>query len=196
MHYVVAWNIDCSRFRGKIREKYFICRLIINKAHPNLYSGDTFLGPEDVPWIEVLLHCALVRPKLEYSSSMWSPYITKHRALIENVQRGKTKYILNYPSNMSCKETPIKLNLLPLEIRRETSDLLLFFKSINVLYSLTLESFCARSSQDTEHGNMTLFIFEHNPDRKSTSLGLPSYGTLYYANSISSSQQFVQNVQN
>ena len=88
MHYVAAWNIDCSKFRGKIREKYFICRLIINKAHPNLHSGDTFLGPEGVPWIEVLLYCAPVRPKLECSGSMWSPYIMKHRALIENVQRG------------------------------------------------------------------------------------------------------------
>ena len=155
MHYVAAWNIDRSRFRGKIREKYFICKLIINKAHPNLHSGDTFHGPEDVPWIEVLLYCALVRPKLEYRSSMWCPYITKHRALIENVQRGATKYILNYPSNMSCKERLIKLNILPLEDRRETSDLLLCFKSITVLYSLTLGSFCARSSLDTEHGNMT-----------------------------------------
>ena len=104
MHYVAAWNIDCSRFRGKIREKYFICRLIINKAHPNLHSGDTFLGPEGVPWTEVLLYCAPVRPKLECSGSMWSPYIMKHRALIENVQRGATKFILNYPSNMSYKE--------------------------------------------------------------------------------------------
>ena len=76
----------------------------LNKPQPNLHSGDTFLGPEGVPWIEVLLFCAPVRPKLECSGSMWSPYIMKHRALIENVQRGATKFILNYPSNMSHKE--------------------------------------------------------------------------------------------
>ena len=44
---------DCRRFRGRIKEKYFICWFIINKPQPNLHSGDTCLGPEGVPWIKV-----------------------------------------------------------------------------------------------------------------------------------------------
>jgi hypothetical protein len=48
-----------------------------------------------------ILYCVLVRRKLEYASSMWSPYTIKHRLLIENVQRRATKFILNYPDNMS-----------------------------------------------------------------------------------------------
>ena len=44
-----------------------------------------------------LLYTALVRPLLEYSSSVWSPYFVKHRRLIENIQRRATKFILNYP---------------------------------------------------------------------------------------------------
>jgi hypothetical protein len=48
-----------------------------------------------------ILYCALVRPKLEYASSVWSPYTIKNRLLIENVQRRATKFILNYPDNMS-----------------------------------------------------------------------------------------------
>ena len=32
---------DCSRFRGRIKEKYFICWLIIYKPQPNLHSGKT-----------------------------------------------------------------------------------------------------------------------------------------------------------
>jgi hypothetical protein len=32
-----------------------------------------------------ILYCALVRPKLEYASSVWSPYTIKDRLLIENV---------------------------------------------------------------------------------------------------------------
>ena len=50
-----------------------------------------------------LLYTALVRPLLEYSSSVWSPYSVKHRRLIENFQRRATKFILNYPPReVSC----------------------------------------------------------------------------------------------
>ena len=41
-----------------------------------------------------LLYCAVVRPKLEYASCVWSPYSAKQRNLIENVQRRATKFIL------------------------------------------------------------------------------------------------------
>jgi hypothetical protein len=44
-----------------------------------------------------LLYCAVVRPKLEYASCVWSPYSAKQRKLIENIQRRATKFILNYP---------------------------------------------------------------------------------------------------
>ena len=44
-----------------------------------------------------LLYTALVRPLREYSSSVWSPYLVKHRRLIENIQRRVTKFILKYP---------------------------------------------------------------------------------------------------
>ena len=32
--------------------------------------------------IKKLLSCSLIRPKVEYGSSVWSPYTIKHRALI------------------------------------------------------------------------------------------------------------------
>jgi hypothetical protein len=44
-----------------------------------------------------LLFCSLVLPHLEYCSSSWSPSTVKHRALVKNVQRRATKFILNYP---------------------------------------------------------------------------------------------------
>jgi hypothetical protein len=76
-----------------------------------------------------ILYCALVRPKLEYASSVWSPYTIKHRLFIENVQRRATKFILNYPDNMSYVDRLQKTNQLPLDFRREISDLILLFKS-------------------------------------------------------------------
>ena len=92
-----------------------------------------------------LLYCTLVRPQLEYCSSLWSPYTTKHRALVENVQRRATKFILNYPqSNVSYIDRLTILDLLPLEHRRSIKDIILFhkFKSgimpIDVISFLTL----------------------------------------------------------
>ena len=74
------------------------------------------------------LYYSLVRPKLEYCSNVWSPYTTKHRRLLENVQRRATESILNYPAEKSYTDRLLELRMLPLQYRRETSDLLLFFK--------------------------------------------------------------------
>ena len=65
-----------------------------------------------------LFYCALVRSRLEYCSSLWSPYTVKHRALIENVQRRATKFILNYPSR----------EMSYVDRLRELNDILLLFK--------------------------------------------------------------------
>ena len=76
-----------------------------------------------------LLYCTLVRPRLEYACNVWSPYTAKQKALIENVQRRATKFILNYPpSDISYIERLKTLKLLPLEFRREISDLILLYK--------------------------------------------------------------------
>ena len=115
-----------------------------------------------------LLYCALMPPKLEYSSSVWSPYTFKHRALIENVQRTATKFIPNYPQNMTYNERLIKLNVLPLEHRREISDLLLFFKSRNGLISTEVSNylriFQPRHRSRNYDPNNYYIIYEHNRD--------------------------------
>ena len=76
-----------------------------------------------------LLYTALVRPLLEYSSSVWSPYFVKHRRLIENIQRRATKFILNYPPReVSYINRLDQLNLLPIDFLRQMHDLVLLFK--------------------------------------------------------------------
>ena len=50
-----------------------------------------------------LLYCALVIPKLEYGSCLWSTFKIKHCSLIENVQRREIKFILNYPKKVLYK---------------------------------------------------------------------------------------------
>ena len=77
-----------------------------------------------------LMYITLVCPILEYASSLWSPYTAKHHRLLENIQRRATRFIMNYPDRDAYpySERLIKLKLLPLEYRRESRDLILFFK--------------------------------------------------------------------
>jgi hypothetical protein len=102
-----------------------------------------------------LLYCTLVRPQLEHASNVWSPYTIKHKSFIENIQRRATKFILNYPSEMSYTERLIKTNLLPLEFRREISDLLLVFISKTGLISMDVNNFYAPSNQAINHDAIT-----------------------------------------
>ena len=75
-----------------------------------------------------VLYFTLIRPRLEYCCSLWSPHTAKDRALIENVQRHATKFILNYPHDCCYVDRLASLKLLPLEYRREIHDLTLLFK--------------------------------------------------------------------
>ena len=54
------------------------------------------------------------------------------------MQRRATRFILNYPKDMCYKERLQKINLLPLEFRREISDLILLFKAKYNLITLDI----------------------------------------------------------
>ena len=65
----------------------------------------------------------------------------KHRLLIENVQRRAIGFILNYPKDMPYPLRLKKLRLIPLEFRREISDLTLLFKSRNGLITMDVNKY-------------------------------------------------------
>ena len=76
---------DQLNFRSHIQ-------LIVNKA--NSIAGlirRTFVYLDETMF--KLLFKALVRPHLEYASSVWNPHLVKDIDIIENVQRRATKLI-------------------------------------------------------------------------------------------------------
>ena len=114
------------------------------------------------------LYCALVRPKREYASNVWSPYTIKHKRLIENVQRRATRFILNYPKGMCYKERLQKTSLLPLESRREISDPILLFKAKYALIGMDLTKYICTfnpgyKSRNYDENDFHLII-KHNQD--------------------------------
>jgi len=80
------------------------------------------------------LYKSLVRPHLEYCVPIWSPYYKKDIELIEGVQRRATKLVEGV-RNLHYEERIMRLNLMPLEIRRHRSDLIETFKIINGCYN-------------------------------------------------------------
>ena len=125
-----------------------------------------------------------MRPILEYASNSWSPYTGKHRKLIENVQRRATKFILNYPQNPKYVDRLIMINILPLEFRRDISDLCVVFKSRIGAITMDVNNFMytykpGYKSRNYDKNNCNLII-KHKQDyfRNSSSDQL-NFGTLF-----------------
>ena len=81
---------------------------------------------------EMLIHLykALVRPHVEYASSVWSPFKLRDIKLIEGVQRRATRLsrdLRNEPYNIRLTT----LGLPTLQFRRERADMLQVFKILN-----------------------------------------------------------------
>lgn len=79
-----------------------------------------------------------VRPILEFSSIVWSPYLLKDIKLIEKVQKRFTKKICS--KNLTYFERLKFLNLKSLEERRLQIDLIETFKFLHQIHSISLEN--------------------------------------------------------
>ena len=94
-------------------------------------------------WTLLKLFKAYVRPKLEYNTPVWSPYLLKDILAIEKVQKRYTKIVCrrcNIPFS-SYTDRLRKLDLLSLQDRRIRFDLITLFKIINNLSDLNFHSF-------------------------------------------------------
>ena len=94
---------------------------------------------------------SLVRPIVEYASSVWSPYSIHDVNLIESVQRTYTRRVFR-----KCKLPPVnyenrlrKLELDTLEVRRVKADLVLTYKIVKGLIDLPEGEYYRRSARST-----------------------------------------------
>ena len=71
----------------------------------------------------------LVRPQLEYASSVWSPHLVKRKETIENVQRRATQLIPGF-SELSYPDRLKKLKLPTLAYRRVRGDMIQVYKML------------------------------------------------------------------
>ena len=76
----------------------------------------------------------MVRPVLEYASSVWDPHTLNNINKIEAVQRRAARFCLNeFSRHCSVTSMLSTLNLPPLQQRRERAKLIMMYKIINDL---------------------------------------------------------------
>ena len=77
-------------------------------------------------------YTTLVRPKLEYCSSIWDPYHQEHKNRLEAVQRRAARFVCNDHRRKSSVSSMIAdLNWKSLEERRSIARLTLLYKSVH-----------------------------------------------------------------
>jgi len=79
--------------------------------------------------IMLRLYKSLVRPDVEYCSSVWSPYFKKDKEQIERIQHRFTRLIPSI-KHMTYDERLAKLGLWSLEERKNRADLIETFKLV------------------------------------------------------------------
>ena len=103
-----------------------------------------------------ILYKSLVRPHLEYCSSIWSPYMVKDIKLTESVQRRATKSVPTL-SLLPYEERLKLLDIPTLKHRSREGDMIIAYKMLNDLIDLDRESFFQMSNSYTRGHSKKLY---------------------------------------
>ena len=80
------------------------------------------------------IYKALVRPTVEYSATVWDPYVAKNIQQVEMIQRRAARWVLGrYDRLDSVTDMLSSLKCRSLELRRSYARLCLLFKKCNGL---------------------------------------------------------------
>ena len=110
-----------------------------------------------------LIYKALIRPRIEYASSVWSPVRKPGVEIIERVQRRATKML---PGMADLYEERLKkLDLPTLVFRRMRGDIIQVYKYFHELYDVEHEDILPRSENINTRGHHLKLKKNHGKNR-------------------------------
>ena len=86
------------------------------------------------------LYKSIVRPHLEYATTVWSPIYKKDKITIENVQRRSTRLVKSM-QHLSDPDRLRSLGLPSLEYRRERADMIQMYKILHDIDKVDKDKF-------------------------------------------------------
>jgi hypothetical protein len=111
------------------------------------------------PKIKERAYFGLVRPRLEYASTVWDPYTASHKHALEMVQRRAARWVLHrYHNTSSVTEMLGQLGWRTLQQRRVDARLCMWYKMTNGLVALSPHSFAQQNQRISRRTNPLGFI--------------------------------------
>jgi len=102
--------------------------------------------------IFIQLYTSLVRPHLDYASSVWCPYKIGNIEDIEKVQKRATKLVIEL-KHLPYTERLKRLNLHTLKYRRLQGDMIELFKIIHNKYDIRVTPALEFNNRGPTRGN-------------------------------------------
>ena len=126
-------QVSLTKYLGITISNYLTWSTHINKITSRALLIKAFLqrNLKSCP-AHVKLKCynTMIRPILEYASPVWSPHTRKDIEKLEQVQRYSARFIMaDYSRFSSVSNMLSNLNFTSLEIRRQVSSTILFYKT-------------------------------------------------------------------
>ncbi|XP_071132773.1 uncharacterized protein [Mytilus edulis] len=135
----LKWDIHINNITAKANKSLGFLRRNIGKF------------PEE---IKKRAYQAIVRPNVEYASSVWDPYQENHIKQIEMVQRRSARFI-KHPGSVTSLLKELKLP--SLEIRRKIKRLCLFHKALHKKIAINIPDYVEQQGRTTRQYHRSKF---------------------------------------
>ena len=103
------------------------------------------------PGVREAAYKTLVRPQLEYGSTVWSPYTQSNIHKTEMVQRRAIRWTLNYSPYESVTDMQLSLGWRSLEQRRADARLCMLYKIVHGIIAIPLPPYFQQPTRMTLH---------------------------------------------
>ena len=145
-----AQNILASTFQKTLNWNYHINE-ITNKANRTLGFVKRNVKTRNEA-VKELAYKTLVRPQVEYASSVWNPHTRQNISKIEMVQRRAARWVKHdYSTHSSVSNMLADLGWRSLKNRRIDSQLVMFYKIVHGYVAIDIPPYFEKPQRYTRH---------------------------------------------